>query len=562
VKRKTVYKVHRHTSVNPLLIIFAAAVVLSGIIYSFVTNQVKASFSTITFHGASGANTGSGATSITFAKPSGVATNDVMLVQIVANGAAGNVYTPPTGWNLIRRDNTSVLIGDALYYKVATASEPASYTFGFSSLQPASGGIVAYGGVDTTNPIDAHSGSVNLNVGPPLTAKTVTTTTPNDMILFFGAVTSKTTVTPPSGMTQRWYATGSTKTSSEMAEQLLSIQGATGNRVGTSGSSSSSNIGQLVALRPATGEGSTPVPTPTPTPEPIATPVPTAASTSTPNVSPPPQGDLTVVAVGDLHCSNSNCTNVPIKNMVTQINPVAFIPMGDLLESGSYSNFMNYYHPTWNVYNHITYPSIGNHEGNGQGYWDYWNGVGVSSGKGGVRGKGWYSYDLGNWHFVSLNSNCVSDSNRVSCAPTSEQINWLQNDLSASPARCTIVYMHHPYYSSGSRQYPELKTLFQTLYDNNVEFYLAGHTHYYQRFYPQDANSNRDDARGVIEIASGTGGGALAGVSSSTKYKNVAKQIGRNFGILKFDLHADSYDFQFIPAPGYTQTDSGSGTCH
>ena len=107
-----------------------------------------------------------------------------------------------------------------------------------------------------------------------------------------------------------------------------------------------------------------------------------------------------------------------------------------------------------------------------------------------------------------------------------------------------------------------MQTIFQTLYDNKVELYLAGHTHYYQRFWPQDANANRDDVNGVTEIVPGTGGGDLANVGSTSTYKNIAVQIGKTFGVLRLVLHQSSYDFQFVPVAGSTSTDSGSGTCH
>jgi hypothetical protein len=179
----------------------------------------------------------------------------------------------------------------------------------------------------------------------------------------------------------------------------------------------------------------------------------------------------------------------------------------------------------------------------------------------GTRGKGWYSFNLGNWHVVALNSNCVADNPRVDCQPGSEEINWLTADLEANPAQCTIAFMHHLYYSSG-RQYPELRTIVQTLYDHGVELYFAGHEHYYTRFYPQDPDSNRDDLNGVTEIGVGTGGGALANTSSTASYKNQAVKIAQTYGVLKLVLHEGSYDFQFLPVAGYTTTDSGSGVCH
>jgi hypothetical protein len=244
-----------------------------------------------------------------------------------------------------------------------------------------------------------------------------------------------------------------------------------------------------------------------------------------------------------------------------QINPAAFLTLGDSVENGAYNNFLNNYAPLWGNFRSIAHPVIGNHEGDGAGYYDYWNGVGIQTGPVGTRGKGWYSFNIGNWHFVALNSNCVPDNLKVDCQPGSEEIGWLIADLAANPSQCTIAYMHHPYYSTG-RQYPELRTIFQTLYDNKVELYFAGHEHYYQRFYPQDADSNRDDVGGVTEIGVGTGGGALAGGSGTPSYKNLAVQIGKNFGVLRLVLHQNSYDFQFVPALGYTSTDSGSGTCH
>jgi hypothetical protein len=296
-------------------------------------------------------------------------------------------------------------------------------------------------------------------------------------------------------------------------------------------------------------------PTQTLTPTPVVTGIPT--STSTPGV-----GDITVAVAGDIQCSTSACQNAHTSDLVVQITPSAFLPLGDLLENGAYNNFLNYYDPLWGRFRSIAHPVIGNHETDGAGYYDYWNGVDIQSGQAGTRGKGWYSFNIGSWHFVALNSNCVADNPRLDCQPGSEEIAWLNADLAANPSQCTIAFMHHLYYSSGSRQYPELKTIFQALYDNKVELYFAGHEHYYQRFYPQDANSNRDDANGVTEIGVGTGGGALANASNTASYKNEAVQIGKTFGVLKLVLHQNGYDFQFLPAAGYTSSDSGSGTCH
>ncbi|MGE5074176.1 MAG: DNRLRE domain-containing protein [Anaerolineae bacterium] len=300
-------------------------------------------------------------------------------------------------------------------------------------------------------------------------------------------------------------------------------------------------------------------PTSTPTTGPTVTNTPTRTPTATPTSAP---GDIILSAVGDMECTTTDCGGVHTVDEVAQMSPAAFLALGDLVFNSAYTNFTNYYDPVWGMFKPITDPAIGNHEGDGTGYYNYFNGVGVQDGPAGTRGKGWYSFNIGSWHFVALNTNCVSDSLRVDCQPGSEEITWLDADLATSTAQCTIAFMHHPYYSTGTRQYPELKTIFQTLYDHHVELYLAGHTHYYQRFYPQDASANRDDANGVVEIVPGTGGGTLANVGSTSTYPNLAKQIGQAYGVLKLVLHQGSYDFQFLPAPGYTSTDSGSAPCH
>lgn len=197
------------------------------------------------------ASNGSGASSITMNIPTNVQQGDVEVSQIVVRGSATTI-TPPTGWTLIRRDNTASAMAVGLYYKIAGSSEPASYTFNFNSTQQAVAGVTAYSGVSTTNPVDASSGQYNDTVSA-MTAPSVTTTKANDRLLWFGAVTVySSTIAPPSGMTNEYAVNSgsSTGVSADMADQTLTTTGATGNKVGTN-SSGKSNISQLVALRPA-----------------------------------------------------------------------------------------------------------------------------------------------------------------------------------------------------------------------------------------------------------------------------------------------------------------------
>ncbi len=180
-----------------------------------------------------------------------------MIAHVTVRGAT-TAIAPPLGWSLIRRDNTTTSIGAALYYKPVSTSEPSGYTWIFNSSQQAAGGIVAYAGVDNTTPVDASIAQYN-DATAAIVVPSLTTTAPNDRLVFFAAVTTGTSVTPPAGMAQQWVVS-TEGTTSGMADQVLASAGATGNRVGTSGASNNSNIGQLVALKLATAGNPTPTP--------------------------------------------------------------------------------------------------------------------------------------------------------------------------------------------------------------------------------------------------------------------------------------------------------------
>ncbi len=503
----------------------AACVLLALAVLIPAPGSVVRAASAISLRSTATGNNAAGSTTLVLAAPSGVRLGDVLLAQVVVN-AISTVITPPSGWHLIRTVQSGLAVQQSTFYKAAAGSEPAAYTWTFSASQPATGAINSFIGVNSTNPVDVSSGKYN---GLTATASftQLTTSVPNDLLLALVAVDGSTTVSPPSGYSEDYEASDAGFTHGKTAEMSQLPKGSAGlTAVGDAREDTlaATNLTQLIALRPA--------------------------------------ADIVLAVVGDMHCETPTCQDAHTADLVSQIKPNAVLQLGDLVDSGAYSNFVNYYDPLWGPFRSIARPEIGNHEGVGTGYYDYWNGIGVTTGRAGTRGKGWYSFNIGSWHFVALNSNCVSDSLRVSCQPGSEQINWLSNDLSTNSALCTIAFMHHPYYTSGTREYPELQTIFQMLYDHRVELYFAGHTHYYQRFYPQDASSDRVDTNGVTEIAVGTGGGTLALVNNTPTARNEAAQIGQTFGVLKLVLHAGSYSYQFLPAAGFTGTDSGSGTCH
>jgi hypothetical protein len=213
-------------------------------------------------------------------------------------------------------------------------------------------------------------------------------------------------------------------------------------------------------------------------------------------------------------------------------------------------------------------PAVGNHEyrvPGAAGYFDYFNGVGVHDGPAGPRDKGYYSYDLGRWHVVVLNSQCshTSDPNPYSndCAAGSPQEQWLRADLAANPARCTLAYWHHPLVSSGLPVFNSaVQPLYQALVDGGVDLLLTGHDHGYERFAPMDANGTRDTARGVRQFVVGTGGKNL----EQRQFVAPNSEIRENstFGVLKLTLRPTAYLWEFVPETGAAFTDAGANSCH
>lgn len=240
--------------------------------------------------------------------------------------------------------------------------------------------------------------------------------------------------------------------------------------------------------------------------------------------------------------------------------PAAVLILGDLCHTPSANCFDNYFRPSWGRLFSITHPVTGNHEylvaGAGY-YFDYWNGVGNADGPAGNRSQGYYSYDLGAWHIIALNSQC---SQAGGCNSGSAQYTWLQQDLQSHPNKCTLAYYHIPVFSSGGRANNNMKQIYTLLYNNNVEVVLNGHDHIYERFAPQDPNGLADPARGIREFIAGTGGANHTSISSIQPNSEIRNTD--TFGALKITLHPSSYTWQFVPVAGKTFTDSGTTSCH
>jgi acid phosphatase type 7 len=291
----------------------------------------------------------------------------------------------------------------------------------------------------------------------------------------------------------------------------------------------------------------------------------------------PPVGgsDPVIAAAGDIACdptfryfnkglgTSSRCRQKSTSDLLVNAGLAAVLPLGDIqYECGGYSAFLAAYDPTWGRVKAITRPAIGNHEvhtsggsGCAAGAAGYFRYFGPAAGD---PSKGYYSYDLGAWHLIALNSNCSF----VSCGSSSAQAQWLRQDLAAHPTRCTLAYAHHPRFTSGTNSpgSNSIKPLFQTLYDYGADVLLVGHDHHYERFAPQNPSGASDPARGIREFLVGTGGRGFHPVNTIIPNSEVRNNV--TFGVLKLVLRPASYDWQFVPEAGATFRDAGSQMCH
>jgi acid phosphatase type 7 len=276
------------------------------------------------------------------------------------------------------------------------------------------------------------------------------------------------------------------------------------------------------------------------------------------------QNPVLLLAAGDIARCNGSGDEATAALLDTLPGTVA--ALGDLVyESGTAEEFAQCYAPSWGRYKARTRPAAGNHDyetAGAAGYFGYFGSAATPlDPKCRTSCRGYYSYNLGSWHIVVLNTTC---SEVGGCGVGSPQEQWLRRDLDAHPTKCSLAYWHHPRYSFGKfHDAPLLQPLWQALYDHGVEVLLTGHDHNYQRFTPLDDNvpPNPDPERGIREFVVGTGGANFTPLDSP-RPPNAEAGNDDTFGILKLNLHPSSYDWTFIPVAGETFTDSGSGTCH
>ena len=274
-----------------------------------------------------------------------------------------------------------------------------------------------------------------------------------------------------------------------------------------------------------------------------------------------------VAAAGDIACdpgsesfedgggSGLECRQLATSDLLVAGDYAAVLALGDLqYGDASSAGFAASYDRSWGRVRSITRPVPGNHDYDVDGAAGYFRYFGPAAGD---PARGYYSYDLGGWHVVALNSNC---SEVGGCNAGSPQERWLRADLAANPAPCTLAYWHHPRFSSGEHGSDSTyEDFWRVLYEARADVVLVAHDHDYERFAPQTANGALDHARGIREFVVGTGGSSVRTFPVVRPHTEVRDRT--SLGILELTLGAGAYGWRFRPAVG-SFTDAGSDRCH
>lgn len=279
---------------------------------------------------------------------------------------------------------------------------------------------------------------------------------------------------------------------------------------------------------------------------------------------------MRIAAAGDIACDPSDpnfnggqgtataCQQFAVSSAILAGHYDAVLPLGDeQYNAGSAQAFAASYHPSWGRLDAIAHPVVGNHEYGRPGAGPYFQYFGASAG---TPGQGWYSYDLGAWHVIALNANCL----RIAggCGVGSPQELWLRADLAAHPVGCTLAYWHQPLFTSGQEpSTTDVSTFWGDLSAAGAEIVLNGHEHGYERFSPQTPAGQRDDAHGIREFVVGTGGDNHM-TFHATPAANTEVRDNTSFGFLELTLSNGAYAWRFQPTAPGAFTDSGTGTCH
>ncbi|MCW2990632.1 MAG: Alkaline phosphatase [Solirubrobacterales bacterium] len=286
-----------------------------------------------------------------------------------------------------------------------------------------------------------------------------------------------------------------------------------------------------------------------------------------------------IAAAGDIACSPTGasfngglgkpglCAMGRTSDLLLQPDLAAVLVLGDeQYEQGQLDGFYASFGPSWGRLGPLLRPVPGNHEyrtPGAQGYYDYFNGSGVQRGRAGDRARGgYYSFDIGTWHLVALDSNCASIPG--GCSTGSPQQQWLERDLRQHRSHCTLAFWHHPLYSSRAseegRGSPEVRDLYRTLHAAGADVVLNGHQHFYERLAPQDPDGNLDRAHGLRTFVVGTGGKSLD--QADFRDRNSQAFSADTYGVLELTLRPNGLDWHFRGAGPVAYFDSGRAPCH
>jgi calcineurin-like phosphoesterase family protein/hemolysin type calcium-binding protein len=271
---------------------------------------------------------------------------------------------------------------------------------------------------------------------------------------------------------------------------------------------------------------------------------------------------VVVAAAGDIACepgeerTSGSCHMKDTSDLLISLGLVGVLPLGDnQYDDGALEKYRKVYEETWGRVKDMTHPVPGNHEystENAGGYFDYFRS------SAGSPSRGYYSYDLDEWHLIALNSNCGPVGG---CDQGSPQHDWLKADLAASNAPCTLAYWHAPRFASGHySNNTDYQPFWELLFEDRAEIVLNGHDHSYQRYAPMTPTGMKSDNQGIREFIVGTGGKNHTAVDASGTNREAAED--GTYGVLQLTLAEGSYSWQFIAETRGGYTDSGSASCH
>jgi PKD repeat protein len=255
------------------------------------------------------------------------------------------------------------------------------------------------------------------------------------------------------------------------------------------------------------------------------------------------------VGAGDISGCNPGNQDAATAELIKALPTAQVFTLGDNAYPDGAGADYACYEATWGAFKDRTHPVPGNHEYHQAGAAPYFAYFGAAAG---TAGTGYYSYDLGTWHIIALNSE----------SSVSDQVTWLNADLAAHPATCILAYWHRPFFTSGAvhAPYTAMRPIWEALQAAGAEIVLSGHNHQYERFAPQRSDGTASE-QGIRQFVVGTGGfHSLYDFITPAKPNSEVRYQG--FGVLKLTLSATGYSWEFLPVQSASFTDTGTGLCH